>query len=127
MAIARSPPEPDRRRYFFDEGFGAEAAFFTAFCFLVLEVFFGLLSPIGRSSPSRFRQDTNLTPPSGSRHAAMDAITKSAYLVLANSSMVDSVICHSEQRSIEGQMERSLSEVGDVGDEQIDGERISDV
>jgi hypothetical protein len=82
--------EPDRRRYFFGEDFGTEAAFFCAFCFLVFEVFFGLLSPMARSSLSRFRQDTNITPTTCSRHAAMDAITKLAYVVFANSSMVDS-------------------------------------
>jgi hypothetical protein len=38
--------EPDRRLYFFVAGLGAAAAFFDAFCFLVFEVFFGLLSPI---------------------------------------------------------------------------------
>ena len=36
-------------RYFFGSDFGAEAAFFCAFCFFVLEVFFGLLSPMAQS------------------------------------------------------------------------------
>ena len=46
MTIGRSRREPDRRRYFFAAGLGTFAAFFDAFCFLVFEVFFGLLSPI---------------------------------------------------------------------------------
>ena len=42
-------PATGRRRYFFGADIGADAAFFCAFCFLVLEVFFGLLSPIAQS------------------------------------------------------------------------------
>src|SRR3990172_5320753 len=44
-----SPPATGRRRYFFGADVGANAAFFCVFCFLVLEVFFGLLSPIAQS------------------------------------------------------------------------------
>jgi len=33
-------------RYFLGGDFGADAAFFSDFCFLVFAVFFGLLSPI---------------------------------------------------------------------------------
>jgi hypothetical protein len=48
--------------YFFGAGLCAAAAFFCAFCFLVLDVFFGLLSPIALSFPrSGWHIDTNAT------------------------------------------------------------------
>lgn len=46
--LERDPPA-GRQRYFFGAGFGADAAFFPSFCFLVLDVFFGLLSPMAQS------------------------------------------------------------------------------
>ena len=49
VTAIRSGPAAGRRRYFFGAGFGPDAAFFCAFCLLVLEVFFGLLSPIAQS------------------------------------------------------------------------------
>jgi len=58
-----------RRRYFFGVDFAADAAFFCAFCLLVLEVFFGLLSPIGKSF-LKIPIGTSMLPhPSGSSHA----------------------------------------------------------
>ena len=71
-----------RRRYFFGADAGAEAAFFCAFCFLVLEVFFGLLSPMAQSFLKiRWRIDgsasgssSHASPPQGLRERPRTAV-----------------------------------------------------
>jgi len=45
-SCADTKGRPVRQRYCFGGDFGADAAFFSDFCFLVFAVFFGLLSPI---------------------------------------------------------------------------------